>query len=402
MKKRLLVFFYFSAIFFSRAANLCAQPIQGTVEYQTAMKALGENNYEVAYESLSSLLANGRYRSAAMVELGRIRQKQAETEMSLALSHYNEAAELMNAGIMSDGLSGSEVPKALYDLARIYEEKLKNFVQAHNIYSKIIEDYPTYLAIDKVYFNLASCEEAMGMYEEAAINYQKVVSDYSYSTYHQVAREKVKKLSSGTSVAEAAIASQEEWADEKSETAEGARASLDLGDMQADAGKYKQAANAYKRAIQESNTQEEAIEAYRKLISMQDEKQKDYKAAAATIQEMLDTYPNARGNEDMIYRLGQIYETDLDGMKKRIVDGKVRYRKSDENSRKAIEYYDSVTDKYPDSNVAADAYLRKGKIYEDLKDYSEARASYQRFLKEFPQHNEAAGIREKLKDLEGY
>ena len=66
-----------------------------------------------------------------------------------------------------------------------------------------------------------------------------------------------------------------------------------------------------------------------------------------------------KSNEDMVYRLGQIYEKDLDSMQKKVIDGQVRYKKNTENSRKAIEHYDSVTEKYPESDVAADAYLRK-------------------------------------------
>ena len=402
MNNKLLVFLGCSLFLLNSSPNLYAQSLRGTSEYQSAMQALAESRYQDAYDTLSPLIQDSKIRGAALVEMGRIRLKQAEMEMSLALSHYNEAAEFMNNGIEGNGVSGSEIPKALYDLAMIYSDKLKNYVQAHTLLSKIIEEYPTYMAIDKVYYNLASCEELLGMQEQAAVHYQKVVSDYAYSTYFASAQEKLKTISSGTSVAEVAIESQEKVAEDKSYTEEGGKANLDLGDMQADAGKYKQAAASYRKAIRDANSQEEGVEAYRKLVSMLDEKQKDYKAAASTIEEMLEAYPNAKGNEEMIYKLGQIYENDMDSMVKKVENGKVRYRKSDESSRKAIDYYDSVTDKYPDSNVAAEAYMRKGKIYEGLKEYSEAKAEYERFIKEFPQHSDAPAIRKKLQELEGY
>ena len=402
MNKKVLVSLSCALFFYGNGMNLYAQAIRGTPEYQSAMKALSEAKYQEAYDALTPFVQDSKMRGSALVEMGKIRLKQADFEMSQALSHYNEAAEYMNGGLMDDGVSGSETPKALFDLAVIYGDKLKNYVQAHGIYTKIIEEYPTYMAIDKVYFNLAACEEAMGMNEDAATHYQKIVSDYAYSTNFAAAQEKMKLLSAGTSVAEAAIESQEEIAEDKSYTEEGGKANLDLGDMQADAGKYKQAASSYRKAIRDANSQEEGVEAYRKLVSMLDEKQKDYKAAAATIEEMLEAYPNASGNEDMIYKLGQIYENDMDSMVKKVVDGKVRYRKSDENSRKAIDYYNSVTERYPDSNVAAEAYIHKGKIYEELKEYSEAKAEYERFIKEFPQHNDVPSIKKKIRDLEGY
>ena len=402
MNKKVLVSFCCSLFLCGCSVDSFAQSIRGTAEYQAAMQALAESRYQDAYDSLAPMIQDSRTRGSALVEMGRIRLKQAESEMSLALSHYNEAAEFMNGGIADNGVSGSEIPKVMFDLAMIYNDKLKNYVQAHELLSKIVDDYPTYMAIDKVYYNLAACEELMGMKEQAAVHYQKVVSDYAYSTYFSAAQEKLKSISSGTSVAESAIETQEQIADNKSYTEEGGKANLDLGDMQADAGKYKQAAASYRKAIRDANSQEEGVEAYRKLVSMLDEKQKDYKAAAAAIEEMLEAYPNARGNEDMIYKLGQIYENDMDSMVKKVDNGKVRYRKSDESSRKAIDYYNSVTDRYPDSQVAAEAFIRKGKIYEDLKEYSEAKAEYERFIKEFPQHNDAPAIRNKLKDLEGY
>lgn len=402
MKNKFMVFLCSSTVFLGSSFSVYAQSIQSTSEYQDAMKSMGQGDYNQAFELISPLMQNNKHRSAAMVELGRIRLRQADSEMSYAISHYNEAAEYMNNGLSSKGVTGSEIPKALFDLATIYSEKLKNYVQAREAYSKIIEEYPSYLAIDKVYYNLAVCEEAMGMIEDAAVHYQKVVKDYPYSTFFEIAKERSKNISMGTSSAESAIETQEEYAADKAYTDEGGKANLDLGDMQAESGKYKQAAASYRKAIRDANSQEEGVEAYRKLVSMLDEKQKDYKGAAAAIEEMLDTYPNAQGNEEMMYKLGQIYENDMDSMTKKVVDGKVRYKKSDESSRKAIEYYDSVTDKYPESNVAADAFIHKGKIYEELKEYSEARAEYERFLKEFPQHSDAASIREKLKELEGY
>lgn len=388
-------------IFSSLSFAAYAQSIQATSDYQNAMQALGQGNYEQAYELFNSLMNSGRFRDAAMVEMGRVRQKQAESEMSKALAHYNEAADLINAGITSGGISGSETPKALYDLGRIYEEKLKNYVQAQDVYARIIDEYPSYMAIDKVFYGLACCQEAMGMYDEAVGNYQKVVSDYSYSSFFAAAQEKVRKLAPGTSVAETALETQKEWTEEQS--GEGVtRANLDLGDMQAESGKFKQAAASYRKAIKESESPEESVEAYRKLVSMLDEKQKNYEEAAKVIEEMIQKYPDAKGNEDMVYRLGQIYEKDLDSMQKKVIDGQVRYKKNTENSRKAIEHYDSVTEKYPESDVAADAYLRKAEIYSELKEYSSARQSYENFLKQFPQHPDAADVREKLNELEGY
>ncbi len=379
-----------------------AQPVQSTPEYQKAMQLLAQGTYEQAIEELKTLLGNGKFHSPAMVEIGKIRIKQAEAEMSNALAHFSEAADMLNNGVNSGGVTGPELPKTLYDLARIYEERIKNYVMASEIYNKIIEEHPAFLAIDKVYFNLATCQEAMGMYEQAATNYKKIVTDYGYSTYFQAAQEKMKKLSIGTGAQEGAITAQTEIAADAKDEQE-IKANMDLGDMQAESGNFKEAAAAYRKAISASTDPDDAISGYRKLIGMLDEKEKDYQGAAKALEEMLQRFPDAPGGEDLVYRLGRIYEQDMDSMKTQVIDGKIRYRKSSENVEKAIDYYNSVTEKYPDADVSADAFLRKGELYEkELKDYDKARASYQEFLRKFPSHSEADSVRQKLDEIEGY
>ena len=381
---------------------LFAQPVQTTPEFQKAMQLLAQGSYEQAVDELKQLLGNGKVHSSTMVEIGKIRIKQAEAELSAALAHFSEAADMLNNGIQAGGVSGPELPKTLFDLGRVYEERIKNYSMAAEVYTRIIEEHPAFLAIDKVYYNLATCQELLGQAEQAAENYKKVVADYSYSTFFQAAQEKMKKLAIGTGVQEGAIAVQETIVEDASDEEE-IKANLDLGDMRAESGDFKAAAAAYRKAIQASAEPEDAMAAYRKLISMLDEKQKDYKGAAAAVEEMLQRFPDAQGGADLVYRLGRIYEEDLESMKTQVIDGRIRYRKSSENVSKAIDYYNSVTEQFPDADVSADAFLRKGELYEkELKDYDKARQSYQEFLKQFPGHSEAGNIREKLEDLEGY
>jgi len=84
-----------------------------------------------------------------------------------------------------------------------------------------------------------------------------------------------------------------------------------------------------------------------------------------------------------------------------VVDGKIQYKKDVGNTMKAIEYYDKLTEKFPDADVSADAYLRKGDLYkETLKDPDEAKKQFEEFLRRFPDHPQADSVREKLKQLE--
>ena len=379
-----------------------AQPVQVTPEFQRAMQQLAQGAYDAAVEELKPLLGQGKSHAPAMVEIGKIRIKQAEAQMSSALVNFSEAAEMLNGGLKAGGVTGPELPKTLYDLARVYEERIKNYPMAIEIYRRIIDEHPAFLAIDRVYYNLASSQEAIGQFEQAAENYRKIVADYSYSTFFSVAQERMRKLAVGTGAQEGAISTQEEVVD-ASGGQEEAQASMDLGDMQAEAGNFSKATAAYRKAIDAANDQEEAVQGYRKLISVLDEKQKDYAGAAKALEEMVQKYPDAPGSEDLVYRLGRIYEQDLDSMKTTVIDGRIRYRKSPENVEKALNYYNSVTEKFPDADVSADAFLRKGELYEkEKRDYDQARKSYQEFLRRFPNHDEAENIRERMREIEDY
>ncbi|KAF1080699.1 MAG: hypothetical protein GQF41_3109 [Candidatus Rifleibacterium amylolyticum] len=389
-------------MFQSMTHGLQAQPIQVTPEFQRAMQQLAQGAYDAAVEELKPLLGQGKSHAPAMVEIGKIRIKQAEAQMTSALANFSEAADMLNGGLQAGGVSGPELPKTLYDLARVYEERLRNYPMAIEIYRKIIDEHPAFLAIDRVYYNLAMSHEAIGQIEQAAENYRKIVADYSYSTYFSAAQERMTKLAVGTGVQSDAISTQEDVV-AAADAEDAAKASLDLGDMHAGSGNFKKAADAYRQAAAMAGDQDEAVMAYRKLIDVLDAKQKDYQGAASALEELMEKYPDAPGTGDLVYRLGRIYEQDLDSMKKTTVDGRVRYRKSSENVEKALNYYNSVTEKYPDADVSADAFLRKGELYEkELRDYDQARKSYQEFLRRFPRHEQVEQIREKLRDIEGY
>ncbi|GAB4269553.1 MAG: hypothetical protein Kow0029_05610 [Candidatus Rifleibacteriota bacterium] len=395
---------FLSALFcFFGAPGLFSQPVQSTAEYQAASQYLAQGAFEQALDEIKKLISNEKFHAAAMVEIGRIRMKQGESELSAAMAHFSEAAEAMKAGLNSNGVSGPELPKTLYDLGRVYEERLKNYVSAAEVYEQIVEQHPGFLSIDKVYFHLATCYELTGRTEDAVACYKKVVTDYSYSSFRKAAQQKMKELAVGTSYEEGAIEAQKNIVEDAEEGVSEAKASLDLGDMHAEAGNYSQAIDAYRKAVSSGAGQEISLQAYRKMIDLMDGKQKDYEGAAKTIEEMVRKYPDAEGNDEALYRLGRIYEEDLDTLKTQVIDGKVRYRKSVENIEKAIEYYNSVTEKYPDADVSADAFLRKGELYEkELKDYDQARKAYQEFLRRFPNNSQADYIREKLQEIENY
>jgi|GEM_PF-877910 len=394
-----------SCAFWSAGAMIPAysqsQAIQMSTEYQQAQQLMAQSNFEGAIGALQGLLSNPQLAASARVEIGNIRMRQAENEMSQSLSHYSEAATNMSEGLKAGGVKGPDAPRILYDLGRIYEERLMDYPKAVDVYSRVVANYPNFMSIDKVIYHLALSYERTGKLDEAARMYKEVVSKHQYSSFFQEAQSRMKVLAPGTSQGAAAIEVQENLAEGARSDTQSAQANMDLAAMLAKQGDYAKAIDAYKKAAAEATNQDMARDAYRLMASLMDEKQKDYKSAAAVLEEMIQKFPDAPGSDQSLYKLGRIYEENLTNYKTRVIDGSVRYRKDDEGAKKAIDYYDRLTEKFPDADVSAEAYLRKGDLYRtQLKDEEESKKQYTEFIKRYPDHPEAEKVRERLKQFE--
>ncbi len=380
-------------------ATSFAAGIQTTTEYANAQSFLNKGDYESAAGALQPLTGVAQHAAQANLEIGRIRQRQAEAEYSLAIGHYTAAAQALRAAA-NGNLPGTEAPKVLYDLGRIYDERLNDPTHAMEAYGLIIQKYPTFLAIDKVVFYQAQALEKAGRRDEAAQFYQRVVSQYPYSSFHPVAQERMKTLAPGTSVAAAAIETQKEVVETARDDETTLQAQMDLAKMHRENGEYKEAVKALRKVAGNSTNQDLGRKAMGELAQLLDEKEKDYQGAANVLDDMVKKYPNDEDTNKNLLKLGKLYEDNLKTEQKYVRDGRVYKRDSIESVTKAVDYYEQVTSKSPDADEAADAYLRKGELYQSkLNDPDKARAEYENFLRHFPSHAEADKVKEKLKAL---
>ena len=95
------------------------------------------------------------------------------------------------------------------------------------------------------------------------------------------------------------------------------------------------------------------------------------------LREMLRTYPTSERAPDALYFIGQSYAS--------------------ENPDSASAYYGQVAEKYPQSLRAASAIYNLGLLAERRKDTAAAREAFQRVVQSYPQSNEAALARDRLK-----
>jgi tol-pal system protein YbgF len=97
------------------------------------------------------------------------------------------------------------------------------------------------------------------------------------------------------------------------------------------------------------------------------------------LREMLRQYPTSERAPDALYFIGQSFAS--------------------ENPDSAAVYYREVVDKYPTSPRAASSLYNLGLLAERRKDMAGARDAYQRVTQKYPQSDEAALARDRLKAL---
>ena len=97
------------------------------------------------------------------------------------------------------------------------------------------------------------------------------------------------------------------------------------------------------------------------------------------LREMLRNYPTSPRAPDALYFIGQSF--------------------SAENPDSAAEYYSQVADKYATSARAPSALYNLGLLAERRKDNTKAKDAYQRVVQKYPQSDEAALARDRLKAL---
>jgi tol-pal system protein YbgF len=97
------------------------------------------------------------------------------------------------------------------------------------------------------------------------------------------------------------------------------------------------------------------------------------------LREMIRLYPTSERAPDALYFIGQSFAA--------------------ENPDSAAAYYRQVVDKHPTSPRAASALYNLGLLAERRKDTAGARQAYQRVAEKYPQSDEAALARDRLKAL---
>jgi tol-pal system protein YbgF len=97
------------------------------------------------------------------------------------------------------------------------------------------------------------------------------------------------------------------------------------------------------------------------------------------LREMLRTYPTSPRAPDALYFIGQSFAA--------------------ENPDSAAQYYTQVVDKYATSARAPSALYNLGLLAERRKDTAKAKDAYQRVVQKYPQSDEAALARDRLKAL---
>jgi TolA-binding protein len=104
---------------------------------------------------------------------------------------------------------------------------------------------------------------------------------------------------------------------------------------------------------------------------------------------LISEFPNDSLAPEALYQLGTLYQNKM-----------VPNLKENESMEKAVNIFKSVFEKYPDSKQAQVSLFMAGFIQaNDLKNYQDATATYNLFLKKYPNGDMAPAAKEEINNM---
>lgn len=124
--------------------------------------------------------------------------------------------------------------------------------------------------------------------------------------------------------------------------------------------------------------------------------QKNYAGAASAFSSLVTIYPSSELAPDAIFKMATLYQNQL--IKTEAGNNTPLTR--EQSLKKASDLFRNVFDKYSQSPNAPKALFLSGFILSnDLKDYADATATFNLFLKQFPQNELASSVKEELNNM---
>jgi len=124
--------------------------------------------------------------------------------------------------------------------------------------------------------------------------------------------------------------------------------------------------------------------------------QKNYEAAAAAFSSLVVEYPSSQLAPGAIFNLATIYQNQF--IKKDPANGSMLTQ--EESLHEASDLFRSVYDKYPQNSIAPKALFLSGFILaNDLRDFTNATSTFNLFLKQYPDNELAASVKEELDNM---
>lgn len=277
---------------------------------------------------------------------------------------------------------------ALYYMASIYADQQKQEKAAH-ILKRIVEEYPERKEIPKVLFTLGNLyldflkmpNRAVEIFETVLVKYPD--DDIRGYAYFSKARALVQKKN--YEAARPLL----HWIIENfpDDSNLGASAQLTIGYTYEKEGKWDRALVEY-RWVQEEypiTVQGLQVPIY---ISQYYRRKGETQLSNNAFQQAVEQY---------VHLVQKYPKTMLAG----VAQEYIIYCYSAQNKwQKAAEAANSLRQIYPSSQSNISSYLLLGQIYERLKQYQNAIAIYERFVKEYPQHPLITQIESKIKALQ--
>lgn len=348
------------------------------------------------YTVLVDKYPNNRKAAEAQLKIGNVYW--ALHEPKKAITEYQE--------LVQDNLSANRLEaEAIFRIGRIYYNELSDHQKALDIFSKFMNNYPTYWKFPAGIYWQGMCYEQLGQYSDAISSLETFIQLYpenrpgwladidqfgnkNVKSRIQTKIEELKKIAPERIWNKAeqfrsqgkyyeALVTYRELISKYPENEFARKAGLQVNKV-IDLAEIQICQEAIKRKGSEASTSQ-----YR-IAEIYEIKFRDYSKAIKIYGKVVGNYPDSHQAAEALYRMGLIY-SGMESTELLLANNnesiKIDYKK-------AIEKYRQLVEKYPDTDAAARGYYQIGEIYRThLKDYDQALEAYSKVVNEYPIRN---------------
>jgi len=364
---------------------------EGTSNLEKARQLMAEGSHDKAIAYLKAFVdanPNAEESPAALLEIGKCQKEVFEKNRLLMVDNVIKSYEDM-ANRFPDS---EDTALAYYQMGQLYEKELKESKEAIKYYEKCIYNFPMSQQAASAHYRMGQIyENDLKDYDSAIISYTKLSNDFYKFQIAVDARLRIEEIyEKKLKDARRAEDAYKEIIAAYPENKKMPDVLMNFARFYRDRGDTENAVKTCQQLIERFPKDPTVRDAYEEIADIYEEK-RDYQNLAQTYIKLYEYDPNAEKADQTLFKIGQVYETNLRAYKKKRIDDVTYFKLDKAPLEESIKYYTKLVDTYPQSKYAPTALMRIAEVLQnDLYKGIEAKYMYKAIVDKYPESKEYA------------